>query len=282
MLNGTFVHYPGIDRELEGQLWASGVLTHEQLMNSEWAEKRNGNKGLILETQEALAKNDHDFFANRLPVNEQYRLAAACPKETIFLDIETTGLRLACDKVTIIGWSLGGVYDVVVCGRDDPAPLFQALSKAKALVTFNGKSFDLKFVSLLYPQAPIPKAHADLRYVCRDVGLTGGQKIIETTTGLRRDQGLGDGAEAVRLWFVYRSARKIHIRQKALQDLIVYNHADVEGMKHIFDVALERLFERNRLPPRFKPDKIFSSLMSNPFAGREDFPFSLDTISWDR
>jgi hypothetical protein len=40
----------------------------------------------------ALKRRNFDFFAERLPRREHYRIALTDPRSTVFLDIETTGL----------------------------------------------------------------------------------------------------------------------------------------------------------------------------------------------
>ena len=44
------------------------------------------------------------------------------PNEVLFLDIETTGLSRYYDYVTLIGFAIGGKYEVVLAG-EDPQPL---------------------------------------------------------------------------------------------------------------------------------------------------------------
>ena len=69
----------------------------------------------------------------------------------------------------------------------------------KALVTFNGIRFDTKFITREFPEIILPESHVDLRYLCRRVGLTGGQKAIENELGIgfRDDSTNMDGAAAV-------------------------------------------------------------------------------------
>ena len=83
--------------------------------------------------------------------------------------------------------------------------------------------------------------HVDLRYLAKRAGLTGGQKNIELSIGFERDTPLEgmSGAEAVGLWFDYKEGD-----QSALRKLIRYNHADIEGMKYIFEQVVERLEPR--------------------------------------
>jgi uncharacterized protein YprB with RNaseH-like and TPR domain/predicted nuclease with RNAse H fold/dephospho-CoA kinase len=157
--------------------------------------------------------------------------------EILFLDIETTGLSRYYDDITIVGWTYQGCYHAHVVG-DDPDPLKASLAQASALVTFNGTSFDIPFLRKVWPDVELPAYHADLRYLGKRVGLTGGQKAIEKQLGISIRDGLQDidGAEAVLLWHRY-----LRGDFQALKRLIEYNHCDVLGMRHLLDEVLGRL-----------------------------------------
>ncbi len=158
----------------------------------------------------------------------------------LFLDIETTGLSRYYDEVTIVGWLMDGVYQAYIAG-DDPEPLLAALRAASALVTFNGTLFDLPFLRKSFPGMSLPEAHADLRFLGRRAGLTGGQKAIEKELGICERQGIEelDGAQAVLLWHRY-----LRGNEESLKRLIAYNRADVVSMRDILDEVLYRL-DRN-------------------------------------
>ena len=205
----------------------------------------------IATSRVALSLGDADFFAARLPTREHYRIAATFPAETVFLDIETTGLSLYYDKITLIGLSRGNRYvcHIPEADRAESArsQTWQAVvSDAKCLVTFNGTMFDLKFLLKFYPDLVFPRAHVDLRFLARRVALTGGQKAIEKELGSVRPKNIGDisGAHAVVLWYEYQTGNR-----NAGQRLIQYNHADVEGMKVILDEATGRMAEHNGSTP---------------------------------
>ena len=178
--------------------------------------------------------------ASRSAWRKLERQLAPCvdsPEHVLFLDIETTGLSLYYDEVTVIGWSFGGQAKTIIKG-EDPGPLQDDAVQAKALVTFNGKCFDAKFIKRDFPEIALPEPHIDLRYLCRRVDLTGGQKAIEKELGIGLRGGLEDmdGAAAVILWHRY-----IRGDQDALRQLIRYNRADIAAMGAIFDETLSRL-----------------------------------------
>jgi uncharacterized protein YprB with RNaseH-like and TPR domain/predicted nuclease with RNAse H fold/dephospho-CoA kinase len=264
MLENTFRHLSGFGVLRERRLWDQGIRDWDsyeersrsqlslfsQLSGITWSE--------LDDSRRALATGDTDFFASRLPKAEHYRIALAYPEDVLFLDIETTGLSLFYDEITLIGLSLGGEYRFQVTGQ----PLCSVadfMEPAKCVVTFNGTLFDLKFLRKEHPELRLPRAHVDLRFLARAVGLKGGQKEIERLIGFERATG-GDmsGEAAPLLWHEYLMGNA-----EAFKRLVEYNRADVEGMKAIFDVAAERLINRLAIPsPRTQ--RRFSRLGSPP------------------
>ncbi|WP_256752331.1 ribonuclease H-like domain-containing protein [Mesorhizobium sp. Mes31] len=159
------------------------------------------------------------------------------PERVLFLDIETTGLSHHYDEITVIGWSIGASAYTLVKG-DSHRQLAEDAKNAIALVTFNGIRFDQRFIRQEFPDVALPEIHLDLMYLCRRVGLTGGQKAIEKQLGinLRTDIGDLDGFAAVLLWHRY-----LRGDFGALQTLVRYNRADIAAMGAIFDHVLDLL-----------------------------------------
>ena len=90
----------------------------------------------MLASEEALANEDVEFFKERLPRREYYRIAASFPDRCVFLDIESTGLSKYYDQVTLVVWPTGSRYKVLI----DPTETLQLerdLSELPILVTFN-------------------------------------------------------------------------------------------------------------------------------------------------
>ena len=117
-------------------------------------------------------------------LQNQLALCASFPDRILFLDIETTGLSHYYDEITIVGWTFGGTAKTLVKGQD-PSPLVKDAARAKALVTFNGIRFDTKFIAKEFPEVTLPDTHLDLMYLCRRLGLKGGQKAIEKELNIR-------------------------------------------------------------------------------------------------
>lgn len=179
------------------------------------------------------------------------------PERVLFLDIETTGLSRYYDKLTLVGFEMDGVYDVLLAG-EAPDRLHEALASASSIVTFNGSTFDLPFLEVTFPGIRWPQHHVDLRYACRRLGLTGGQKIIEDEIGVDCRDGVADinGAYAVVLWHRY-----IRGEIGALRQLIDYNRADVRAMTYILDHVVAKQAE---------PDLLARMRPATPFAKTVD------------
>ena len=245
-LQRSFLHLPRIGLKTERKLWREGVRTWDDLEAARrvprdlFGKRSSPLLDAIDASREALETGDTGFFAERLPPREHYRIAASFPDHTAFLDIETTGLSLYYDTITLIGCAQGETYACHVMGTGDDRDnaLTDLIEAAKCVVTFNGTIFDLKFLSKYLPDLRLPTAHVDLRYLVRRASLTGGQKEVEKALGLERPGGVQDidGAQAVLLWYEYISGSV-----EAGQRLVRYNHADVEGMKPILDHAVARI-----------------------------------------
>jgi predicted nuclease with RNAse H fold/dephospho-CoA kinase len=159
------------------------------------------------------------------------------PDRVLFLDIETTGLSHFYDEITIVGWALNGKSGTFIKGQD-PEGLLQAARDSVAVVTFNGIRFDQRFLRQEFPDVGLAQTHIDLMYLCRRVGLTGGQKSIESqlAVNFRQDLEGVDGFAAVLLWHKY-----LRGDLNALRRLIAYNRADIAAMGSLMDHALSRL-----------------------------------------
>ncbi|MBW1783147.1 MAG: DUF429 domain-containing protein [Deltaproteobacteria bacterium] len=261
MLLSTFQHLKGVGKKTESYLWEKGVLDWDTYLKSNGTQRSlfgDDSINPIESSIQACERGDTDYFADKLAKREYYRIALTYPEDTLFLDIETTGLSLYYDQITLVGWSIGHSYGVYV--RDhDPSGLLNALRTAKAIMTFNGTIFDIRFLEKAFPGIYIPSIHVDLRFFAKRAGLSGGQKAIEPQVGYQRPKlvkGM-EGESAPILWYKYRRGDK-----RALKELVTYNHADIEGMKWIFDYALEKIFEIDDIPPQIRSRTKFSNLKS--------------------
>ena len=263
MLKSTFQHISGIGKKTEKALWEKGITTWEDYLSSKPRQlslfEGIPDRTILSDSIRAYERGDMTFFAKSLPTSEYFRVLLEFPQEVLFLDIETTGLSVYYDIITIVGWSIGKEYGVYINGGDKTA-LLKALSQAKALVTFNGIMFDLKFIAKHFDNPEVPLLHLDLRFFAKRVGLSGGQKSIEQQIGFTRQidiQGmLGEAAPI--LWHKYRRGDKA-----AMKRLIEYNHADIEGMKFILDRAIQLYLKKEKVPRAIKSKVQFKKLESS-------------------
>lgn len=257
MLKSTFQHLRGVGKRREALLWLSGVTSWDKYGSTgqHWLSGDFAGRKELAASFAALERGDVEFFARGLPHDEHYRIALEYPNETIFLDIETTGLSLYYDSITLVGWDMAGCYGVYVSGTAE-GELMNILAKAKVLVTFNGTMFDIKFLLKRFPNLPIPPVHVDLRFLAKRVGMSGGQKAIERELDIRRTKSIegleGEGAPI--LWHKYRRGSLA-----ALKKLIRYNHADIEGMRSIFDHCIRRLAKKQSMPTAVCPVPRFAA-----------------------
>ncbi len=227
MLNNSFIHVPGINREKEALIWQNNILNWDEFLE-------NFHKlSLTAEKQ-----NNEIFFLNNLPSNEHWRVYKNF--DCCFLDIETTGLSKHHDDVTVIGLYDGKESKIFINGKNlDEFP--KEIAKYSTIITFNGKCFDVPFLKAKFPEADFNKFHIDLRYAMKDIGYAGGLKRIEKEIGICRDDDLQDisGWDAVRLWYKYKKGC-----QDSLNLLVKYNIADIENLKTMMDFAYDKLKEK--------------------------------------
>jgi len=204
-----------------------------------------------------------------LPPGELWRLYPEFSEKIAFLDIETTGLYLGADVITLIGLFDGQDTKVFIRGIN-LEEFAQEIKKYSLIVTFNGKRFDIPFIRRTLGELPPYQAHIDLLYPLRKLGYRGGLKAIEAQLGLEREGALkeADGFLAVLLWHEYQQGNK-----PALDTLIRYNLEDVVNLQYLADVAYNEAVAR-------LPIKVESLPVHGKFV--VDTPFDPDLIHYLR
>lgn len=264
MLKSTFQHIKGIGKKTERELWSKGLRTwddYEKLKPRQYSlfnDSSPEENSFLYKSWLAYKKGDLSFFSKTLSTAEYYRLALEFPGDVLFLDIETTGLSLYYDIISMVGWSIGKKFGVYINGQDS-YNLEDVLKNTKIIVTFNGTMFDLKFIEKYLNKPSIPPVHIDLRFFAKRVGLSGGQKSIEREIGFNRKSDIEDmlGEAAPILWHKYRRGD-----MAAMTRLIEYNHADIEGMKYILDHCIEKYYEKDEIPESIRKKPKFSKQKS--------------------
>ncbi|MEI6242700.1 MAG: ribonuclease H-like domain-containing protein [Chlamydiota bacterium] len=234
MIDKTFCHFKGISANSEKLLWENGIENWDDFLQKINhihflpASKLQNIKNEIPSSKEALEKKDLSYFKNRLHPKNHWRLFNL--GKIAFLDIETTGLSKWTDSITIIGIYDGTTPHLYVKDKN----LLDAKEKLKEfeiIVTFNGKQFDLPFVEHHFSHS-YDFIHLDLRYMLKELGLSGGLKSIERQLGITRGSDIEgiDGWEAVTLWRLYKKGNP-----EALKKLLKYNEADIVNLKTLLE-----------------------------------------------
>ena len=119
-----------------------------------------------------------------------------------YLDIETTGLNKEINDITVIGFYFEGIGFYQAFGYlIDWDEIKKLLRYIDVLYTFNGISFDLKFIeSKTGIDFNNYVMHCDLKNECRKRNLRGGLKRIETDLGIIRKHPEINGYNAIFLW----------------------------------------------------------------------------------
>ncbi len=157
MLQHTFIHIPGVGKQTELDLWKGGIHTWD---DADRFDKRFGLVGARLQhkldeyipaSREAIRVKNAAFFERLSTLGEAWRVFPEFADQCVYLDIETTGLSPVFDKITVVGLYDGRKYKVFVDG-ETLHELPEHLRQHSVVVTFNGATFDLRFLKLAFPQ----------------------------------------------------------------------------------------------------------------------------------
>jgi uncharacterized protein YprB with RNaseH-like and TPR domain len=249
MLRETFVHVDGVGYRTEERLWRSGIRTWDDYSAEGRPEGIGRRLARRIEVEversaDALRLRRHRYFARRLPSRDRWRAWKDFRRDAAYLDIETTGLSIGRNALTVVGVYDGRRKRSFVQGEnleDLPA----ALQRAKLLVTFNGSSFDLPFLRKAFPRMALDHIHVDLVHPLRRLGFMGGLKSIEAELGIARSDETAElrGFDAVRLWNAH-----VEGDDDALDLLLEYNMQDVANLEPLaeFAYAALRCLRRDR------------------------------------
>jgi uncharacterized protein len=242
MLQHTFVHIPGIGVKTEQVLWRSGVRSWEDaqaaLFDTAISRRVIGKLAdHIPESIKAFKARDAEYFHRLMTLGEAWRLFPEFADNCVYLDIETTGLSPVFDKLTLVGLYDGKRYKVFIEGKNlDDLP--NHLGGYSLLVTYNGASFDLRFLKIAFPDLELPKIHIDLRWAARKLGYKGGLKALESSLNMSRAERVQamSGYDAAVLWSKYMRGDN-----GALEMLIEYNTEDCVHLKPIMTMLYSEL-----------------------------------------
>jgi uncharacterized protein len=235
MLRNTFLHLPDCNATTEKRLWATGVTRWEQVLGVEAlpvSRTRTLHLGAQIRDSFAhLERNNPNYFSERLPSNQHWRLFPEFRHSVAYLDIETTGLNYG-DSITTVALYDGTSIFYYIQG-ENLEDFKQDIGRYSVVVTYNGKCFDVPFIERFF-RITLPQAHIDLRYVLRSLGYKGGLKGCEKQLGLDRGDLEGvDGFFAVLLWKDYKRTKSL----KSLETLLAYNIRDVVSLETLLTMA---------------------------------------------
>lgn len=269
LLHETFIHLPGIGKSKELELKEAGLLNLQQLVstNSVKAVQNKNVRKEIERSIRALENRDFNYFYEKLPRQDLWRMIPGYEKNIAFLDIETTGLaHPPVGKVTTIAVLMNGKLYQAYSDKQKKQLVEQVQDEAGILVTYFGENFDVPFLRKQY-NVPLRKAHLDLCFTLRRLGYTGGLKSAHKwfrNLPPRKSQGI-DGFDAVRLWNMYKNGNK-----KALETLLFYNAEDTILLQPLLERAINLClknshfqvneFKMHRPIPRI-PGKVHTSIL---------------------
>lgn len=244
ILKSTFTFIPGIGSKTEYNLRRQGIFTWD-----DWNErscipglgeaKRRTIEDYLSRANQALDELDISFFVAHFPQKEYWRLYGIFLNKILFLDIETTGLSLYYNKITLIGTFNGHSIKTFVTGNN-LGEIVQYLQDYKLIVTFNGKLFDIPFIKKELPRVEVPPIHIDLRYLLKSIGLTGPLKEIEEKLDILRSPNVQaiNGREATVLWSKFARGDN-----EALGRLLLYNTYDIVNLQRLLHFCYQKKVE---------------------------------------
>ena len=236
VIRSSFTFIPGIGNKTEKMLWTAGIFTWNDLVNrvdtlGVGKSKRLRIEEYVEKADTALSRRDASFFAEHLSSKDYWRICGEFAKQTLFLDIETTGLSLYYDSITLVGtFGTEGIRYFIRDNNLERLPDY--LADYQVVVTFNGKLFDMPFIRKQFPNIKTPPVHIDLRYLLRSLGFMGQLKTIEASLGIARPSELQkiNGREAVVLW-----SRFLKGDDQALEKLLTYNSYDTVNLQTLLE-----------------------------------------------
>lgn len=237
MIRNSFIILPGIGKRTEKKFWERGIKEWRDFLNEDKikgvSSKRKVQYDRILkQAQKAILSGYSSFFIDKLPSSETYRLYPLFKDEAVFLDIEVEHIT---KDITIIGLFDG--FDTKVMVKDynlDLRVLKRELQNYKLLITYNGSTFDIPFLSKKFPDLIPNIPHMDLKTVCQREGYNGGLKEIEKDLGIKRENEIIqrlDSGEPYQLYRMWRGSGDEYY----LNLLVKYNEEDVINLKTIAD-----------------------------------------------
>ncbi|CCO23900.1 ribonuclease H-like domain-containing protein [Maridesulfovibrio hydrothermalis] len=267
MLERTFCHLKGIGSTTEAKIWQAGVNNWNDVIEGVAAPLSEAKMAALEkgcgESLQKLNESDANWFADRLPASDQWRMYSHFRGDVAYIDIETTGTDAHCCDITTIALWNGKEIKTYVQGKN-LYDFEEEIACYPMIVSFNGKCFDVPFIEK-YFGIKVEAAHIDLRFVFRSLGITGGLKGIERYFGMDRGDAEGlDGYFAVLLWNEY----EMNGDDRALETLLAYNVLDSVNLENLmikgYNLHIEKFPQHDLVPIAERPEPL------NPFKAHRD------------
>ena len=225
----------------ESQLKGNGFHTWEDCLQRHSDLPFNGKRKErflyhLFESCTALDDNNISYFVSTYPTKEQWRILAKYHGEATYFDIETTGLSLYDNHISVIAaYHRGKLYRFSF--RDNLDDFLMLVDESDLLVSFNGSCFDIPFIERSFNIPSINCPHIDLRWVAYHHGFSGGLKRIEKSLNIKRPGMIDDvdGLEAVILFYRWQNGD-----HSAWKRLMSYCSADVIATYLVLRQVLRR------------------------------------------
>lgn len=246
MIRNSFIIFEGIGPAKEKRIWKQGIRGWDDFLKARTIKGIADKKKAYFDRQierasRALLEDDSKYFLDKLKPKDCWRLYDHLKEETVFLDIEASGVR-DDSYITMIGLFDGFESKTMIMGQNlDLKTLKEELSKYKLIVTYNGATFDMPFIRKRYDKLLPVIPHWDLRSSCAKVGLKGGLKMIEAELGIIRTNPIVErmyGGDPFKLFRMARGSGDDHY----LKLLVEYNEEDVVNLKQIADHVYDKLY----------------------------------------
>jgi len=239
-IENSFIPVQGVGEKTERRLWDDGITHWEAFTpNAVGPTTADRIENYLAVAQPRLDDGDSRFFGETMPESDHWRLYENFREDTLFFDIETTGLSHHANSVTTVAFHRDGETRSYVNGRDLTAEaVAEEFASAKLIASFNGKQFDVPFLEHEFG-IDLDLPHLDLRFLGERLDLRGGLKRVETVIGIDRDQPDITGRDAVRLWHEYERGN-----EQALETLVSYNRDDARNLEALADEVTTRLHDR--------------------------------------
>ena len=229
MIQQSFIFLEKVGRKKEQKIFQQ-AKNWQQFLNKDKikgiaTKKKFQYDRQIQEAQKSLKEEKPEYFVNRLPKKEMWRLYNYFKEDCCFLDIEVDSKG----QIIIVGISNDYSTKTFVAGINlDKNSIQKELQKYKIIITFNGGAFDLPKLRKQL-QLRLTQPHIDLKPLCVNLGLKGGLKEIERILQLKRPQNLQ--GSPVSLWKAFHASGD----KEYLDLLIQYNNEDCENLRAIIN-----------------------------------------------